>query len=186
MNKVIKNLKSLSKPKKAIIIAGTIILLAGVGFSVWYFWINPEGILNPRNNKQKIESELSAILEESTFIYDGEEYNKYSDKIDNIIKNYNLTESNLSELYSSKAVSAYNSSNYQSCYESALKAFEIFNTFDMAETIGDCLAALGRKDEAITYYEKAISLITDTDELSTQDKGHIKSKINDLNNPTAQ
>lgn len=186
MNKVIKNLKSLSKLKKAIIIASATIFLAGVGFSVWYFWISPDGALNSRNDKQKIQSELSSIAKQSNAVFDNEGYNKYAQKIDNIIKNYNLTDGNLYDLYSSKAVSAINSENYQSCYESALRAFEIKNTSDMAVLAGNCLAALGRKDEAITYYEKAISLITDTDELSMQDKAFIKSKINELNNPTAQ
>lgn len=184
MKNILKNFPTFLKSKKKVTIVSLItIVVIGLSFLSWTYLINP--IFFPsRDDKQKITELLGDIKQDSNTIYSAESFKNYSDRIDTLIKNYNLDNNVLLDLYTIKAVSAYNSENYQVCYESAMRAFEIINRFDIAEIIGDCLVGLNRRDEAVSYYEKAITLITDTDELARLDKGHIEQKIEELKSLT--
>lgn len=62
-------------------------------------------------------------------------------------------------LYLQRGANDYQKGAYQQALESYMKAFEIRQTYPIAQSIGSTWLALGDKQQAIQYYRKAIELI---------------------------
>lgn len=183
MKKFIEIIKKLYTKNKVVFLISSFVVLVALGLLVWYFILNPMLTNNDRNDKAKLESELAIINKESQMLVDANGYKKFADKIDQIIKNRNLNKETLIYLYTSKAVSASNSDNFEDCYQAGLKIESLSSRSDIAELIGNCLLSLGKKDEAILYYQKAISRITGDSTLENSSKYYIQSKIDQINQP---
>lgn len=153
------------------------IFLLLIGFSIWFFIINPSNISNDKIKKEKIEKQLSDIREESNIYHGSDTYKEFADKINTFIKDNNPEKNILIELYQIKSIASFNSFNYDDCYDTTIKLDELSPDFSNTELIGDCLAGQGKKEEAIKYYEKAISMNKGDSDLDQLDKSSIWNKI---------
>lgn len=136
---------------------------------------------NSKNTETKIKTEFAKVQLDSNIKYDKDGYKKFAEKIDNFISSYELESQMKISLLKVKAVSAFNSKNYEDSYQTALKIEELQPTYYNAELIGDSLVKLNKKNEAIQYYKKAIERITGNEEVDYLDISSIQSKIDNLN-----
>lgn len=180
MKKFIEIIKKLYTKNKVVFFISSFVVLVALGLLVWYFILNPIIVPNENTKKQQIEEQLSAIRNDSNLYYDNDSYKQYAKKIDSFIAENKPEKNVLLDIYKIKATTAINSFNFEDCYTTALKIDEISPSYDNTELIGDCLAGLDRKQEAIKSYEKSISMIIGDTVLDQLSKSSISNKITNL------
>lgn len=181
MINIYQKYKSLSKFTRwsiFILVFLTIFLLA---FYLWSYWIFPSyNSSKPIPQDTSRISELNRLAIASNSVSDVDSQKDFNKDIEESLSKNKYTDFEKAQLYLYQASAAYNINNYQEAYDYALKSEQLSPTASSAELLGNCLAKLDKKQEAIDYYNKAISRITDTDELSEADRDYLRFKIQQL------
>jgi tetratricopeptide (TPR) repeat protein len=80
-------------------------------------------------------------------------------------------------LYSQQGANYFQKGEYQKAQESYTKAFEIKNTFELAQAIAATWEKLGDKQQAITYLRRAIELVPQDNPVREDDIQLIEEQI---------
>jgi tetratricopeptide (TPR) repeat protein len=99
-------------------------------------------------------------------------------QLDDALNKSDVSSSDKYALYYQQGTTYFNESNYTAAIENYKKAEALQPTESLSESIGDAYVASGDKNQAITYYKKAISQISsDGNPVAGDDKTALEDKI---------
>lgn len=98
-------------------------------------------------------------------------------QLDDALNKPGVSSSDKYALYFQQGTTFFNEGNYASAIDNYKKAEALQSTRSLSESIGDAYAASGNKDQAISYYKKAISQVSGP--VAGDDKSALEQKIRD-------
>lgn len=132
-----------------LIVAVVLALAAGV-FVRW---------IVDRNKAEPAPEPLAAEIQEVQDLTLDNKPEEAEKKISELLADPNVSAEVKYSLYLQQGATYYQKGEYQPALDSYTKAFDIRQTYPVAQSIGSTWLALGNKQKAIEYYRKAIELI---------------------------
>ncbi|MGH7197042.1 MAG: tetratricopeptide repeat protein [Candidatus Saccharimonadales bacterium] len=178
--------KAKNKKKKIILIVSIALLLiaaAAAGLTTQWF-LNKNGGQpsdDPSKDQAALErSKLPATIEEVQALRVEGKDDEANKKADSALSNPSISNDDRYMLYIQKGAAYENQGNLQEAYNAYLKASETKQTLEVFNLLGDVAAQLGKKQEAIDFYKKAIPLIDQNNPRRDAEKRLLEQKIRDL------
>jgi len=148
---------------------------AGVGLQAWRSSSDSDSSATDSKGTSA-EVAISKAIDDT---YSG----KYDDAlaaIDNALQKPGLSTTDKYDLYIQQGSTYVNKKDYAKAVDAYKHAMAAQETYVAAAGVGDAAAKKGDKDTAVTYYQKAITLLPQNSSLSAVFKTNLETKISDV------
>ena len=163
---------------RRVLIGGGIVLLivvlglaAGAGVRWWQQKRQPAA-----DKTQVLPKE---VTDAQNLVFEGN-YDKAHETINNALKDPNLSAQSKYDLLMQQAFTYEGQQNPDAAMDAYLDAEAVMQTMDVAQSIARLAAAKGDKELAISYYQKALTLIQNDDAMRVEYKKYFESMISVL------
>lgn len=175
--------KPKDRKKKAIVIAGVLLLVAGIGVAGWFSY--------PLIKKQLDIFTFNSLGDESKSQRNGETYSsarrsaldgsyESGQKLLDDELSIRTSNKDIADIYDLKAMLAYNEKQYEKSLEYAMKVDQLVPTSDSAYMIAKVYEALGDRFNAVQYYEIFIDRFEPKNEIDETTLEDVNLTIEDL------
>ena len=167
--------------KKQLLVGGGVVVL--IVIAVGLGLLTQQLIKSPAKDqptKSESGSGLPAIVDEVESLRSSGKADEAAKKTDTALAQANLPSSTKHLLYIEKGLAAQDAKNFQAALDAFKQAADVEQNVNVYRLIGEANYQLGKKADAITAYQKAMSLVDAKSEMAETTKFDLQQRIDGI------